>query len=108
MDINRSTLEQFYFGVSAAFQGGLGTAESQYEKIAMVVPSGTRENVYPWLGTLPSMQKWAGDRIIRNLKAHKYSIENEKFEMTIDRRVWAAHRGQPRKAVPNAGVSHCP
>lgn len=49
----------------------------------MVVPSGTRENVYPWLGTLPSMQKWAGDRIIRNLKAHKYSIENEKFEMTI-------------------------
>ena len=83
MDINRSTLEQFYFGVSAAFQGGLGTAESQYEKIAMVVPSGTRENVYPWLGTLPSMQKWAGDRIIRNLKAHKYSIENEKFEMTI-------------------------
>lgn len=83
MDINRSTLEQFYFGVSAAFQGGFGTAESQYEKVAMVVPSGTRENVYPWLGTLPSMQKWAGDRIIRNLKAHKYSIENEKFEMTI-------------------------
>lgn len=29
------------------------------------------------------MQKWAGDRIIRNLKAYKYSIENEKFEMTI-------------------------
>ena len=29
MDINRSTLEQIYFGVSAAFQGGLGTAESQ-------------------------------------------------------------------------------
>lgn len=26
MNINRSTLEQFYFGVSAAFQGGLGTA----------------------------------------------------------------------------------
>ena len=77
MNINRSTLEQFYFGVSAAFQGGLGTAESQYEKVAMVVPSGTRENVYPWLGTLPSMQKWAGDRIIRNLKAHKYSIETE-------------------------------
>lgn len=83
MDINRSTLEQFYFGVSAAFQGGLGTADSQYDKIAMVVPSSTRENVYPWLGELPSMQKWAGDRIIRNLKAHKYSIENEKFEMTI-------------------------
>ena len=83
MDINRSTLEQFYFGVSAAFMGGLGTAESQYEKIAMIVPSSTRENVYPWLGTLPSMRKWAGERIIRNLKAHKYSIENEMFEMTI-------------------------
>ena len=83
MDINRAILEQFYFSVSAAFMDGLGTAESQYEKIAMTVPSSTKENVYPWLGTLPSMQKWAGDRIIRNLKAHKYSIENEKFEMTI-------------------------
>lgn len=83
MDINRSTLEQFYFGVSAAFADGLGTAESQYEKIAMTVPSSTRENVYPWLGNLPSMKKWVGDRVIRNLKAHKYSIENEKFESTI-------------------------
>ena len=83
MDINRAILEQFYFSVSAAFMDGLGTAESQYGKIAMTVPSSTKENVYPWLGTLPSMQKWAGDRIIRNLKAHKYSIESEKFEMTI-------------------------
>lgn len=49
MDINRAILEQFYFSVSAAFMDGLGTAESQYEKIAMTVPSSTKENVYPWL-----------------------------------------------------------
>ena len=64
MDINRAILEQFYFSVSAAFMDGLGTAESQYEKIAMTVPSSTKENVYPWLGTLPSMQKWAQTRLV--------------------------------------------
>ena len=83
MDINRNTLQQFYVGVSALFQRGLGTAESQYEKIAMVVPSSTATNTYPWLGTLPSMREWVGDRVIRNLKAHKYSIENIPFEVTI-------------------------
>lgn len=83
MLITPSTLNELYIAVSAAFTEGLGTAASQYEKIAMVVPSSTRQNVYPWLGSLPSMKKWAGDRIIRNLTAHKYSIENEKFELTI-------------------------
>lgn len=83
MLINQSKLEAFYSGVSAAFAKGLGTAESQYEKIAMVIPSTTSDNVYPWLGTLPSMKQWVGDRVIRNLTAHSYSIENVPFEVTI-------------------------
>lgn len=49
----------------------------------MTVPSSSRENVYPWLGTLPSMRKWVGDRVIRNLSAHDYSIKNEPFEATL-------------------------
>ena len=83
MIITTDLINQLYITVSAAFADGLGTAESQYEKIAMVVPSSSRENVYPWLGTLPSMRKWAGDRVIRNLSTHDYSIKNEKFESTL-------------------------
>lgn len=83
MDINRDTLQHFYFTASAAFMSGFGTAESQYEKIAMIVPSSTRENAYPFLGTLPSMSEWFDERVIRNLKAHNYTIKNSKFEMTI-------------------------
>lgn len=83
MNINRATLEQFYFSVNGAFQDGLSTAESQYDRISMTIPSTTAANVYPWLGNLPSMQKWAGDRVVRNLRAHKYSIENQSFEVTI-------------------------
>ena len=83
MIITSDLINQLYITVSAAFADGLGTAESQYEKIAMVVPSSSRENVYPWLGTLPSMRKWAGDRVIRNLSTHDYSIKNEKFESTL-------------------------
>ena len=83
MLINAATLNSFYVGLSAVFQGALSTAESQYQKIAMVVPSTTAANAYPWLGSLSSMQKWVGERTIRNLKAHKYTIDNEKFELTI-------------------------
>lgn len=83
MLVNAATLDAFYVGASSIFQRALGTAESQYQKVAMVVPSTTRGNAYPWLGTLPSMREWVGDRVIRNLTAHKYAIENQSFEMTI-------------------------
>lgn len=83
MLLNREALQKFYVNMSDAFTTGLGTAESQYQKIAMVVASTTATNVYPFLGTLPSMRKWAGERVIRNLKAHSYAIENETFETTI-------------------------
>ena len=83
MDINSSTLAKFNIGISAAFAGGLGKAPSQYKKIAMTIPSTTAQNTYPWLGTLPSLREWIGDRVIRNLAAHDYSIKNKKFESTV-------------------------
>lgn len=83
MLLNRSALDAFDFSVFAAFARGLATADSQYKKIAMVVPSSNAANVYPWLGALPSMRQWVGERIVRNLKVQKYTIENEKFELTI-------------------------
>ena len=83
MIINSATLSQFFIAMSAAFKNGFDTAESQYEQIAMTVPSSTSANAYPWLGALPSMREWIGDRVIGNLKTHKYTIENKGFETTV-------------------------
>lgn len=83
MILNKANIQSLFVGFNMAFQSGLGTAESQYEKISMTIPSSTSENVYPWLGKLAGMREWLGDRQINNLEAHQYSIRNRKFETTV-------------------------
>lgn len=83
MIVNGSTLDSLYKGFSTAFAEGFLAAPSQYDKIAQVETSTTAENVYPWLGDMSGMREWLGDRVIANLKVHKYSIENRDFEKTI-------------------------
>ena len=83
MIVNQASLDSLFKAFNLAFQQGLGMAESQYDKIAMTTTSTTEANVYPWLGTLPSMRKWLGDRVIKALTVHDYAIKNEPFEMTV-------------------------
>lgn len=68
---------------NAAYQRGLGRAESQYGAIATTISSTTARNEYGWLGKFPGMRKWAGDRVVEQFQAHKYTIANEDFELTI-------------------------
>jgi phage major head subunit gpT-like protein len=72
-------------GVSfnALFKGGLGQADPQHTRIATRVPSTTSENEYGWLGQLPNVREWIGDRVVHGLEAHDYTIKNKKFELTI-------------------------
>jgi Mu-like prophage major head subunit gpT len=70
-------------GFSAAFNQGLGLVAPLYERIAMTVPSATREQVYSWLRDTPGMREWVGDRVINQLSADGYRIQNRKFESTV-------------------------
>lgn len=58
-------------------------AESQYERLATVVPSTTKSNTYGWLGDFPEFREWVGDRVINDMAAHGYTIENKDFEATV-------------------------
>ena len=57
--------------------------EAQYPRVAMEVPSETRDESYAWLGAVPSMREWIGDREIKNLTAYGYTIRNKDFEATV-------------------------
>lgn len=85
MDINRSNLEALYIGYKAAFQRGLRSRENAeaWRRIATLMPSSTAKEVYPWLGQAPRMRQWIGDRVIKQMKAHKYEIVNKPFELTV-------------------------
>jgi phage major head subunit gpT-like protein len=81
--INRANIENAFTGFKVSFDKGFRVVQSSYQKIAMTVPSSASSETYRWLGQIPKMREWLGDRIINNLEAHSYSISNRKFENTI-------------------------
>lgn len=70
-------------GYRADFQNGIGMAPSQYQQIAMTVPSTSKTNTYGWLGQFPQFREWVGARVIEKMKAYGYTIANKTFEGTV-------------------------
>lgn len=88
MDINYENMNDFHQTVSRRFFGALAAAPaSEYSRLATTIQSTSERNTYPFLGEIDSMRKWIGPRVIRQLKSHRYAIENEKFELTMSAKV---------------------
>lgn len=83
MLLNATNFRSLYIAFSAAYQGGLGMAPSTYGRIAMEVPSTTRGNEYGWLGQMPRIREWVGERVVQGLSTYGYYIRNRNFELTI-------------------------
>lgn len=83
MLINSTNLQTLYVSFNAAYQRGLGMAERLAERISTTVPSSTRRNEYGWLGQIPNVREWLGDRVVHQLESHDYSIVNKAWENTI-------------------------
>lgn len=83
MIINQASLAAAYTGFKTLFRNAFEGAPSDYEKVAMVVPSTKAIEVYPWLGRTTGFREWIGDRVIQNLMAHDFSIRNKSFENTV-------------------------
>lgn len=81
--VNRANLTTLFTGFKATFQRGLDQAVSQHSLVAMTVPSSTRSEEYGWLGTLPSMREWIGDRVVHAIGQHDYTIKNKDWELTV-------------------------
>jgi phage major head subunit gpT-like protein len=84
MIINRENLNIAFTGFKAAFQRGLSIGPAPlYTEIATVIPSSTSEEKYAWLGQMPRMREWLGDRVVQNIAQHDYAIKNRSFESTV-------------------------
>lgn len=84
MDINPKTLTDIFTGFSGAFKKGFEGAPTAYNTVSMTVPSSSASETYGWLGQMPKMREWLGDRVVKSLMGHKYAIENRKFESTVE------------------------
>jgi len=83
MIVNQANLALIYIGFKTIFNEVLGSITPNYPRIATEVPSSTREEQYKWLGRVPRMREWIGDRVIANLGAYSYTIQNRDWETTV-------------------------
>lgn len=90
MIINTPNLRGIYQGFNTLFNKAFEESTPLYEKVATVTPSTTSEETYAWLGDIPGMREWIGDREIQNLTGSDYTVRNKSFELTV---------GIPRDAI---------
>lgn len=70
-------------GLTAKFDGAVKAATPFYPQICTVVPSKGADEQYGWLGSMPGMREWLGDRIFNELIGAKYTLVNKEFENSV-------------------------
>ena len=83
MIINPQTLRGIYVAFNTLFNKAFEAEDPLYKLIATVTNSTTDAETYAWLGDIPGMREWIGDREIQNLTASDYTIKNKDFELTV-------------------------
>ncbi|WP_339429500.1 Mu-like prophage major head subunit gpT family protein [Pseudomonas taetrolens] len=90
MIVTSSALTALFTAFKAEFQNAQAATPTDWARIATLVPSSSASNTYGWLGQFPSFREWIGERVLKNMAAHSYSITNKKYESSV---------GVPRDAI---------
>lgn len=83
MIITPAALNSLNIGFSAAFQSGFEMAQPRAAQVAMMVPGTGSATTYGWLGQWPGFREWVGDRVLKDLKAHSYTLTNKPLESSV-------------------------
>ncbi len=83
MEVNAQNLTGLRTAFSTIFNQHFEAVETTWNKVAMEVPSMTRENDYRWMKKLKGMTQWIGQRNIQSLASQGFKIVNLPFENTV-------------------------
>lgn len=81
--VTDALLQSLRTGFRTEFEKTKSQAPSDWAKVATLVPSTAASNTYGWLGQFPKLREWVGDRAIKDIKEHGYSVTNKLFEATV-------------------------
>ncbi len=81
--ITPALLTALMTGFRSDFQRVFTATPTDWEKLATLVPSSSKSNTYGWLGQFPELREWVGDRVLKDMAAHGYSILNKLYESTV-------------------------
>lgn len=83
MIVNRAAIAAIFVNIRTTFAKALAGAKPRWDKLAERVVSEGSEETYGWLDDFPMMKKWVGEKVVKMLGAHGYTIKNDNFEATI-------------------------
>ena len=69
--------------LTARIYNAADTANPFYPRIATVVPSTRAYEKYGWLGEMPSVREWLGERKFNDLRAADYELVNKLWEASL-------------------------
>ncbi len=71
-------------GLRSEFFQRFGNVPTFYQNLSTRIPSTSDHETYRWLGTVPQMREWGTGRVARGLRTESYSVENLKYEATLE------------------------
>lgn len=80
---NASSLEALFVTFELRYQQMFAQTQTYADKLASTIPLTTATLRLPWIGRLPAMREWVGDRQISNAMSKVYEIVPKLFEQTV-------------------------
>ncbi len=71
-------------GLRSEFLNRLSAVPTYYQDWATKISSNSDRETYKWLGTVPQMREWGDGRLARGVRTESYSVENLKYEATLE------------------------
>jgi phage major head subunit gpT-like protein len=70
-------------GLTAKFDNRVAAATPFYPRISTVFPSNRLTEDYAFLGNMPGVREWDGDRQFKELRGARFAIENKHWESSL-------------------------
>src|SRR6185369_4156687 len=71
-------------GLRSEFFQRFRATPTQFQDLSTRVASTSDREIYKWLGTVPQVREWGTGRLAQGLRTESYSIENLKYEATLE------------------------
>lgn len=71
-------------GLRSEFFNRFEGATTHFEELSTRIQSNSDSETYRWLGSVPAMREWGAGRVTRGMRSESYSVENLKYESTLE------------------------
>ncbi len=71
-------------GLRSEFFNRLDATQTHFRDLSTRIVSTSDRETYRWLGTVPRVREWGTGRLAQGMRTESYSVENLKYEATIE------------------------